>query len=61
MGVEEDNVWLRNLIEQVASVLHIGSCGAEFGEDMDVIVEVGQVLIGEGLELLELSDRGAFG
>ena len=64
-GVKEDNVWLGNLIEQVVSMLHRGSCrveGAEvdeLGEDIDVIVKVG--LNGEGLELLELSKRGAFG
>lgn len=64
-GVKEDNVWLGNLIEQAVSMLHRGGCrpeGAkvdEFGKEMDVIVEVG--LDGEGLELPEFSNRGAFG
>ena len=64
-GVKEDNVWLGNLIKQVVGVLHRGSRrveGAEvdeLGEDREVTVEVG--FDGEGLELLELSKRGAFG
>lgn len=63
--VEEDNVWLGNLVEQVACVFHGGPCWVgsaeiyELCEDFGVIVEVG--LDGVGLDLLELSEGGAFG
>lgn len=63
--VEVHDVRLGNLIEQVLGVLHGGPTGIEgtetdeLGEDSGVILEVG--FDGKGLDLLELSERGAQG
>nr|POE91465.1 hypothetical protein CFP56_61205 [Quercus suber] len=64
-GVEDDNVWLENLVEQLVGMALKGSSRMEstatdeLGEDSDVILEVG--FEGKGLYLLELSERIAMG
>lgn len=65
-GIEEDNVRLGNLVEQVLGVVHCGRGRGveraeidELGEDSNVVLEVG--FYGGGMNLLELSERIAFG
>lgn len=64
-GVEKNDVWLGNLVEHAVGMVHGSGCGVgsaeiyELCEDIGVVVEMG--FDGEGLDLLELSERGAFG
>ncbi|KAL6009136.1 hypothetical protein ACLOJK_022363 [Asimina triloba] len=63
-GIEEDHVWLGDLVEQVLGVVHGGGRieGAEideFREGRDVILEVG--FDDGGVDLLELLKGVAFG
>lgn len=64
-SVEDDNVGLRNLVEQLVGIVHGGGVKIEYAEvdelceDRDVILEMS--FDGEGLDLLELRERSALG
>lgn len=64
-GVEEDDVWVGNSIEQAVGIVHgrglgmEGAGGDELVEHRRVVLEIG--FDGEGVELLEFSQGGAFG
>lgn len=64
-GVEDNNVWVGNLVEQLVGIVHgggswVGSAEIdELGEDRNVILEMG--FDGKGLDLLQLSQRRDLG